>query len=98
MSNSAYRAQLPETQLSAVAALLAAVLVFTFALRHHQDLAHALRFAGIAHTAIVGAVLYRKGEARPLAVWLATARILAALVLALTAARRPFTSHQEVWA
>ncbi|WP_431684149.1 hypothetical protein [Kitasatospora sp. KL5] len=94
MSNSAYRAQLPEIQLSAIAALLSAVLVLTFALRHHQDLTHALQFAGIAHTAVVGAVLYRKAEARPLAVWLATARILALTA----AARRPFTSRQEVWA
>ncbi|MFD5565575.1 MULTISPECIES: hypothetical protein [Kitasatospora] len=80
-SSTTYRAQLPATRISAVAALTAAVVVLTAALTHHQDALHAVQLAAVAHAAVVGAVLYRRPEARPLAVLLVTLQGATALAL-----------------
>ncbi|RGD55416.1 hypothetical protein DR950_41880 [Kitasatospora xanthocidica] len=95
MTTIGYAAQRPRTQLTAMVAMLAAVLGTVAALRFHSEVGPA---AGGAYAAVLALAAYRL-QVNPVAALLATLRISAALVVALAqAARRRSRTRQEVWA
>lgn len=92
------RAQAPRTQVTAMTAMLTALLALTWALTHHLPADDVLRAGAAGYGALVAAaVLWLRVD--PLAVLLSTVRIAAALVVALVrAAGHRGRARRETWA
>ncbi|KOV09633.1 hypothetical protein ADK60_40410 [Streptomyces sp. XY431] len=95
MTTTSYAAQLPRTQVSAMGAMLAAVITLLAVLTNTPlPLTEAGRAAAVAYGAVAALAVLRF-QVRPMALLLSTARITAALVIALVTAPRTLRARRQ---
>ncbi|MFG3229901.1 hypothetical protein ACGF07_34650 [Kitasatospora sp. NPDC048194] len=95
MTETSYAAQLPRTQVSAMGAMLAAVITLVAVLTNTTlPVVEAGRAAAVAYGAVALLAVLRF-QVRPMALLLSTARITTALVVALATATRTLRARRQ---